>query len=158
MAKVWWCNQTDCWDDEYAAGYVCAAEPRGPGGLKYRRMVSQIRRGDIVLHYLAGTCAGVVAVSRAESSSQYGIVPVRGPRCWTHRAHGWYVRARYHAFGKPILRHRFIKTLAALRIPEGPTSASGRIRYAYLTRASPRVLAIIKAAHASPDAWPHWAR
>jgi hypothetical protein len=50
LPQVWWCNQGRCWRDESDAEAVCAAEVSGNYGRKYRAMVGEARRGDLVVH------------------------------------------------------------------------------------------------------------
>ena len=77
IPRVWWCNQTRCWDDERPAGLVCSHVAATESGMVFRRTVSKVRAGDITVHYRSGRWMTVVALSRAKTDAVEGIVDLK---------------------------------------------------------------------------------
>ena len=155
MSQIWWCNQTRCWIDEYPAGLVCAAEARGPGGDKYRRMVNEVRAGDVTVHYLGKSTQRVVALSRALADARHARVEVPGAtECWPEPEDGWMFEAEYYVLPEPIKRSAILPRVAKLGIEDGPAVGSS-IRQGYFMRFSVEGLQIVRGA--ARGRWPDWA-
>ena len=160
MPRVWWCNQTRCWDDERPAGLVCSHVAATEGGMKYRRMVSEVRAGDITVHYRSGRWLSVVALSRALTDAVEGTVDLRqygvtGKVCWEVPGPGWRFKADYHDLANPIPKNAFIEELNELEIEDGPLVSSAQIRQAYFMRFTIEGLRILR--RTSTEDWPKWA-
>ena len=136
ISRVWWCNQTRCWDDERPAGLVCSHTAATPGGMKFRRTVNEVRPGDITVHYRSGRWTSVVALSRAMTDPIGGVVDlkqygVKGTVCWEEPGPGWRFEADYYDLASPIPKSAFIEELDNLSIPDGPIAPPGQIRQGY---------------------------
>jgi hypothetical protein len=158
--RVWWCNQTRCWDDERPAGLVCSHIAATEGGMKYRRMVGEVRAGDITVHYRSGRWLSVIALSRAVTDAVEGTVDLRqygvtGKVCWEVPGPGWRFEADYYDLADPIPKSAFIEELNEVEIAEGPLVSSGQIRQAYFMRFTIDGLRILR--RASTQDWPEWA-
>src|SRR5262249_48678700 len=156
----WWCNQTRCWDDERPAGLVCSHIAASEGAMKFRRMVSEAREGDVTVHYRSGRWMSVVALSRAVADPVEGVVDLKqfgvtGRVCGQEPGPGWRFEAQYHDLSKPIPKSAVIEELNALGIEDGPIAPLGQIRQAYFMRFSAEGLRVIR--RASAEVWPAWA-
>lgn len=121
MPRVWWCNQTRCWDDERAARLVCSHIAETEGGMKFRRMVNEARVGDITVHYRSGRWMSVVALSRVMADPVEGMVNLRrygvnGRACWETPGPGWRFEADYHDLASPISKSAIIEELNQLQM------------------------------------------
>ena len=128
--------------------------------MKYRRMVSEARAGDITVHYRSGRWLKIVALSRAMTDPVEGTVDLRqygvtGRVCWEVPGPGWRFEAGYHDLERPILKSAFIEELNELEIQDGPIVAPGQIRQGYFMRFSIEGLRILR--RASTEDWPEWA-
>jgi hypothetical protein len=160
MPRVWWCNQTRCWDDERPAGLVCSHTAATEGGMKFRRMVSEVRAGDITVHYRSGRWMSVVALSHAKTDPIEGIVDlavygVKGTVCWEQPGPGWRFEADYYDLATPIPKRAFIAELDKLAIHDGPIAPPGQIRQGYFMPFSVEGLRVLR--RASTEDWPDWA-
>jgi hypothetical protein len=158
--RIWWCNQTRCWDDERPAGLVCSHIAATEAGMKYRRMVGEVRAGDITVHYRSGRWLSVVALSHALTDAVEGTVDltqygVTGSVCWEAPGPGWRFEAGYHDLANHISKSAFIEELNELAIEDGPLVGSGQIRQGYFMRFSLDGLRILR--RASTEDWPEWA-
>ena len=160
MPRVWWCNQTRCWNDERPAGLVCSHIAATESGMKYRRMVNEARAGDITIHYRSGRWKKIVALeSRVDRSGRgYGrLEAVRGDgegvlgAAWARVA----FEAEYYDLARPIPKSEVIEELNGLEIEDGPIDFPGHIRQAYFMRFSAEGLHVLR--RASAEDWPDWA-
>jgi hypothetical protein len=160
MPRVWWCNQTRCWDDERPAGLVCSHVDPTKRAQKFRRMVSEARAGDITVHYRSGRWMSVVALSRALTDAVEGLVDLREygvtrTACWHEPSQGWRFEADYFDLTSPIPKSAIIDELDGLEIDDGPIAPPGQIRLGYFLRFSNEGLSILR--RATDEAWPGWA-
>jgi len=162
MPRVWWCNQTRCWNDERPACLVCSHIDieATEGAMKYRRMVSEARAGDITVHYRSGHRKSIVALSRAITDAVEGTVDLRrygvtGKVCWEEPRRGWSFEADYYDLASPIPKRAVIEELNRLEIQDGPIASHGQIRQGYFMRFSVEGLRILR--RASTEDWPEWA-
>ncbi len=128
--------------------------------MKYRRMVSEARAGDITVHYRSGRWLSVVALSRALTDAVEGTVDLRqygvtGRVCWEVPGPGWRFEADYHDFANRIPKNAFIEELNELDIEDGPLVSSGQIRQGYFMRFSIEGLHVLH--RVSTEDWPEWA-
>ncbi len=154
MPRIWWCNQTRCWDEEHRAGLVCSDVEQTERGMKFRRMVRDVRAGDVTVHYRSGRWQSVVALSRAVTRAVKSKVDL-GPYGGSERV-GYSFKAEYFELNPPILKSEIIEELGELEIEDGPIVSRGQIRQGYFMPFSPEGLLIIRRAATAQD-WPEWA-
>lgn len=151
--KIWWCNQRRGWTAEYNAGVVCSSADADQ--LKYRKLVGEARKGDVVLHYRRPH--GIAAVSKVSKDA------IECPRGSKQRiclyGEGWSFRTDYHLLTPPIPMDAVIAELLALQMPDGPVQGlhdgRARVRQAYFMRITPDALQVVVRAGRDRD-WPVW--
>ena len=156
MRSVWWCNQSECWDDEYPLRLVCAPEIGKPVADTYHHTVGKVNVGDVAVHYRYGS--GIVAVSQAITSVTHGPVPIPpGRECWQKPSNGWYYRAEYALLEPPLPKIAFIGKLAEFTLisGRGPVIKGNNIREGYFMQFCEDGLSVLRRM-SLPD-WPSWA-
>src|SRR2546421_10908664 len=96
--NVWWCNQSQGWKDEFKAGVVCCSTETTQ--TKFREMVSEVRKGDIVVHYRKQ--AGIVAISRARGNPRKN--DRRKSWLYSKYGEGWTFPTEYYQLEPPLAR------------------------------------------------------
>jgi hypothetical protein len=95
--SIWWCNQSNSWEDEYPRDLVCASDQ--VDNVTYRKTVGDVVRGDLIVHYRKPR---VVAISRAlENGSYHRTLPDLGNSSY---GSGWRFRTQFHELRVPVHR------------------------------------------------------
>ena len=127
--RYWWCNQSECFELEYEEGVVQASDQmNSSSGLRYRKTVAGVLKGDIVLHYHKRR--GIVAISKAEEDAS-GPVKLKNLGGEYYES-GWRFKTNYNVLTKPIPKSDWILSLIPDRNdPEWPVNSNGNIKQAY---------------------------
>jgi hypothetical protein len=147
MLKVWWCNQSESWEEEVKASHICSRKVPFRGAGIYRWMVWLVRTGDIVAHYRSDV--GVFALSLAKSDGELGRYRRPGYRT------GWRAKVKYFPLRRPIPLSELRSHLRRRSEPDWPFDRNGDPRQGYLFPFNVRGLRSLK--RLSPHAWPSWA-
>jgi len=146
--KFWWCNQAGQWSVERKAEVVCSEKTQRS---KYRNMVVEASKGDIVVHYVSGK--GIVAVSRVLADGREQKGGEDNP-CGYKR--GWMFPVEYYDLKAPVPLARIREAVVELDVREGPiVGKTKRVRQEYFMRFSRDGLRVIR--DASKEEWPEWA-
>lgn len=158
LPQVWWCNQGRTWNEESEAKVVCAAEVDAGRGRKYRSLVGEARKGDLVVHYVTTKGQSIYAVSRALEdgyATTIDLAPMLGREPKLTYGDGWMFKAEYWLLPNPLPVDEVRQQLVALSIDDGPFIRTGHVRRAYFMRFCLAGLRIIRGA--SGGTWPTWA-
>jgi len=138
--RVWWCNQSRTWTEEFEKGVVSSSSEGTR--LKYRRMVGEAKIGDIVVHYRSGR--GVVAFSQAkENGISYSRVEKKRIGLY---GDGWEFKTAYLPLEHPVPLSKIAQPIFDLQIVDGPIIKANRelrVRQDYFMRLSDAALDII---------------
>jgi hypothetical protein len=137
--RIWFCNQSTQWEFERERSAVCASSIAR--SLKYRRLVGEVKQGDLIVHYRKGK--GIVAISRALGNGQ--DEPVRLPPPFRSYEKGWFVKTEYHDLDPPVPRTPVADALRDHPIPDGPFDRNGHVKQAgYFLRFDSTGLAAVR--------------
>jgi hypothetical protein len=127
--NFWWCNQGQpSWFGERNAGIVCATGDDSRG-LTFRRTVSEVKTGDITLHYRKGF---VLAFSRAKENGEFfkKLPNVNGE----NYPSGWRFRAEYYDLPTPLAKSDFVEDLIPSITTGYPINKVGNPKQGYFFR------------------------
>ena len=130
--KIWWCNQSRDWDKEYPHGVVRASDR--VASLTYRKTVSEVKKGDIVVHYKKPY---VIAISKAQEDGQYKESLPEGYES------GWEFRTEYFLIEPPIHRNNFAKEVAEFSEKHYAINPNSNVKQGYFMSFDIRGLRVI---------------
>ena len=155
--RVWWCNQSKCWDVESSKKLVIASgKTKRP---TFRATVGEVMAGDITLHCERGW---IRAVSLATTDGRYSdTLPNIGPESY---GFGWSFKAEYTNLEPWIrvddVRQPIVELLKTQPREngfafQGPSQKQpGKLLQGYFLRFSLAGLQVVK--NASDVEWPEW--
>ena len=159
---VWWVNQSKNYGREQESGIVFGRANEEPGSShKNRKMVAQVRKSDLIIHYAK---RHIRAVSRALEDAN--TTPTRND---AHDQVGWHCEVEYHEF-EPSKHLKLYKGDTNTRVKEvqpedgpihgdyrkdgEPNKAAGKVKQGYLF---PFCLEGVRVLRRASDAtWPNW--
>jgi len=124
--QFWWCNQSNCFDIEYSAGVVQASDQMT--NLRYRETVSQVAKGDGVIHYHKRR--GVIALGKAlsDATGPGRLDNLQGE----YYESGWVFRCEYYLLQHPTSKAEWIDEVRPEENrPDWPINSNGNIKQAY---------------------------
>lgn len=118
--NYWWCNQSECWEEESRKGVVCSSDHSG--NLTYRKTVNDVKTGDLIVHYRSPE---VWAISCASENAKYSS------RLPLNYISGWIFKTKYRVLKNGIHREEFTSELSKIRKEKYPVNSVGNIHQGY---------------------------
>lgn len=150
--NIWWVNQGTTLNEEKEEGILWAPTSGKGGRSQYHwDTMSEVRKGDIILHYANGSLR---FVSRAIEA------PIEAPKPSSMASSSWeeqgrLIRAEYFAIEPNIPLSNFSQEILKLNILQGPIHSGGGVKQGYLFRFSREGLKTIQ--KRSPQVeWPEF--
>jgi len=132
----WWVNQGDSYDQESVGGYLFASREDQRGAtLAHHERLTQMRPGDMVLHYGRGAIQAASTVQDAAVTVSKSPNPARD-----YTVPGYLVRTAYRRLNEPIslasipLEWRTRETEDAEGEEDGPFDIKGNPKFGYAFR------------------------
>lgn len=151
--RVWWVNQDITYDDDQAVLWA-PHKTKGDQTRYYHTNVSNVRTGDIIVHYADGAIQGI---SRAKSDSYTLKNPYPGED-WGQDGYGAKIdfHSLHKAISKEVLNANLDSVLNRLKPFKGlhPFDKKGGVKQGYLFEFGFHALAEIWLAHR--DVYPDW--
>jgi hypothetical protein len=145
--RVYWVNQGRSYDEEHREGCIFAGKIDAGGGRpSHWSRLSELREGDILVHYVSGQ---IRAVSRVEGPASDATREIDGAS-----REGQRVEVDYEEIESPIPFDEVADELASLDIPNGPIGRDRQPKQGYLWRFSAEGLDMLQRAR---EHWPSWA-
>ncbi len=151
--NIWWVNQGTTLSSERDEGILWAPLKSKNGQKLYHwETMSEVKKGDIILHYANGALRYVseVTTPAIEAPKPASL----GNNSWQDI--GRLVRTEYFTLKPVIGLNDFSKDLLKLDIPQGPIDVNGNVKQGYLFRFSSDAFNIIMQAK-SEVVWPNFA-
>lgn len=148
--NVWWVNQGGTYSHESSGAYFWAPlKGKAPTPPPHWRRMNDVRRGDIVLHYVQGF---LKAIGRVETDVYESIYPKPSHAQYGKRE-GNLVETSYYELDEPVPRD-VAANLKGLPESGGPFTSAGSVQQGYLFEFGTKALEeLVDAAGAD---WPEW--
>lgn len=121
----WWVNQGQSYDAQRRGGYIWAPVESHGTRLGHWETMTQVRVGDVVIHY----AKGVRAISTVTAAALDTLRPNELPAAWP--SDGRLVRCSYRDAGQPVALEEIPADWRSAA-PGGPLARNGKVNQGYL--------------------------